>query len=510
MVIDSTSRLIAEALLNGIWQGLVIAIVAEGAAHLLRGRVAHLRHALWFAAFMLIVLLPPLHLMSTRGDGLGSIAAIAASTSTAPLAALVTAELATSNLWILPDRVADGITGLFLLLSLVGSLRVIALLASLRRLRSLKLTSSPLPPGLEMALADLLRRYGCRKARIRVSHEVSTPSTVGFLFPVVLLPAALLTALDEDEWSHIVVHELAHVRRYDDWANLVQRILEQVFFYLPAVVWAGRRLEFQRELACDEFAALWCGSGRAYARCLTRVAETARRDSLLLAPGATARGGQLSRRVATLLTPAPPRGRWMGTRLAFGGVAIASVAVGLQLLPQISFATGRDWLSPPVAATLPVTDAWPEQIAHATDSTGGLRTVTRPVAGDVVEVRHADSSKAMPKPVDLREPEIRVVEICAHCAFRPRKTAMAPVALSKRPPGAVRRPTQPLPPRGGWATPSTPVRLSIRVGSSAMAAPMSASQPTPRVSLRQRRLPGWLTVDVRTGPAWPVRVPTNR
>src|SRR5438477_49544 len=60
------------------------------------------------------------------------------------------------------------------------------------------------------------------------------PWTTGWLRPLVLLPATALTSLRADQVKAVVVHELAHVRRHDYLVNLVQSVIEGLFFFHPA------------------------------------------------------------------------------------------------------------------------------------------------------------------------------------------------------------------------------------------------------------------------------------
>jgi beta-lactamase regulating signal transducer with metallopeptidase domain/HEAT repeat protein len=87
---------------------------------------------------------------------------------------------------------------------------------------------------------------------LKVSHRVQEAIALGFLRPMVLLPAAWVTQMPLDMFEAVLVHELAHIRRHDLWVNLFQRVVETLLFYHPAVWWLSRRLRIERELCCDE------------------------------------------------------------------------------------------------------------------------------------------------------------------------------------------------------------------------------------------------------------------
>lgn len=108
---------------------------------------------------------------------------------------------------------------------------------------------------------------------LRWSARVSTPVVLGILRPLILLPSGAATGLSLEQLEAIVAHELAHIRRHDLLANLLQRVIESLLFFHPAVWWVSRQVSRAREQACDE-AVLAAGFARArYADALVRMAE---------------------------------------------------------------------------------------------------------------------------------------------------------------------------------------------------------------------------------------------
>lgn len=103
--------------------------------------------------------------------------------------------------------------------------------------------------------------------------EVSIPLVIGIFKPMILLPAAAATGLSPDQLQALITHELAHIRRYDLLVNLLQRIVESMLFFHPAVWYISRRVSCEREQACDELVlATGCERLR-YADALVRMAE---------------------------------------------------------------------------------------------------------------------------------------------------------------------------------------------------------------------------------------------
>ena len=123
---------------------------------------------------------------------------------------------------------------------------------------------------------QLAHRLRIKKAvTLAQSAHMKTPAVVGWVRPMILLPPAALTGLTVDQLQAILLHELAHIRRYDYLVNLIQIFIETLLFYHPALWWVSRRIRIEREHCCDDTAATALGSPIEYAHALTRMAELA-------------------------------------------------------------------------------------------------------------------------------------------------------------------------------------------------------------------------------------------
>ena len=163
-----------------------------------------------------------------------------------------------------------------------------------------------------------------RQTRLLVSDEIAAPMSLGFFHPAILIPRSLLDTLSESEVDHVVLHELAHMLRHDDWTNLAQKLIEALLPIQPAVFWLGRRMSLEREMACDDWVIAATGTPKPYAVCLTKVAELSHWEHAgVLAAGAAGNRSQLFRRVHHMLD----RTRNAAPRLSFGPVAFALIAV---------------------------------------------------------------------------------------------------------------------------------------------------------------------------------------
>jgi beta-lactamase regulating signal transducer with metallopeptidase domain len=118
----------------------------------------------------------------------------------------------------------------------------------------------------------LAERIGIRRTpRIRISEKISEAVVVGLWRPLILLPVSWLTEMSPDVLEAVIAHELAHVRRFDLWVNLLQRLIETLLFYHPAVWWLSRRLSVEREMCADELAVIATNERIVYAEALEQV-----------------------------------------------------------------------------------------------------------------------------------------------------------------------------------------------------------------------------------------------
>jgi hypothetical protein len=88
-----------------------------------------------------------------------------------------------------------------------------------------------------------------RPVKLRTAEWVEVPTAIGFFQPAVIVPAWTLGELSAEELHSVLLRELAHLRRWDDWTNLAQEVVGALFFFIPAVWWIGSRLSLERETA---------------------------------------------------------------------------------------------------------------------------------------------------------------------------------------------------------------------------------------------------------------------
>ncbi len=188
---------------------------------------------------------------------------------------------------------------------------------------------SPVPDEVLKAAEEVASRLGLRcVVRVLQSTLAQVPVVVGYFKPVILLPASLLTEIPAGQLEAILAHELAHVRRHDFVVNLLQILVETLFFYHPAVWWLSRRIRIEREHCCDDLVVKSFDNRVEYGRALLAIEERRGRTSVL-ALGAN--DGSLLSRIRRIVGTSPDRSatrlrnRWPATFLSLMLLSAACV-----------------------------------------------------------------------------------------------------------------------------------------------------------------------------------------
>jgi beta-lactamase regulating signal transducer with metallopeptidase domain len=131
----------------------------------------------------------------------------------------------------------------------------------------LRATSHPAPPEWQQLVQRTAARVGAtRPVRMLVSSLAEVPMVVGWLRPAILVPLGSLTGLPLEHMTALLAHELAHIRRQDYLASILQSVAGALLFYHPAVWWVSQQIRMERELCCDDLAAEASGDVVTYAR----------------------------------------------------------------------------------------------------------------------------------------------------------------------------------------------------------------------------------------------------
>lgn len=299
--LGSLAQLSAERILNCAAEGMVIALLAWLVLRALGRQNSSTRFAVWFATLLGIATLPLLGNWTATNAGL-----------TKP------SEITMPGSWALYIFVA------WLLIAAAGLLRVGIGFWHLHRLRKscVPVDAATLDPLLRRTLEEF---EAARGVQLCVSDQLRVPTAIGFRRALVVIPSWTMRELSATELNAILLHELAHLRRRDDWTNLVQKVVGALLFFHPAVWWIEKKLALEREMACDDLVLAQTSSPRAYAECLVSLAEKSfLRRGITLAQAAVDRLRQVTLRVSQILEVDRPRATrvWGPAPVLVAGVSV--------------------------------------------------------------------------------------------------------------------------------------------------------------------------------------------
>ncbi|MFZ1014733.1 MAG: M56 family metallopeptidase [Terracidiphilus sp.] len=229
-----------------------------------------------------------------------------------------------------PAKLLRWIDGAWVLGVVVLSLRSIGGWWMIQRLRRTAVDQAP--HAVQASFERIYAALGLRRAVfLRVSSAIAGPITIGAVRAMVLLPVSAITLLGPDELEMVLAHELAHVRRADFLCNLLQTLLETLFFFHPAVWWIGKRIRHERELCCDDVALTICPNPVLYATALFRLEEQrAQRWRLAMALDGHQSNQTLLIRIARVL--GEPTSQIEGRSIQPFSLIVAGIALAVTLL----------------------------------------------------------------------------------------------------------------------------------------------------------------------------------
>jgi beta-lactamase regulating signal transducer with metallopeptidase domain len=292
-------------MLNTIAEGLVVSGCVWLALRWFRPLNSGTRFAVWFSTLLAIVALPFL-------SRTNSVEAVASSYS----------QLALPSSW-----------AIYLLIAwaAIASILLARLSVSLWHIAKLRRSSTVVDPATLDSALHTVWTEASRRVELRTSEKVRVPSALGFFRPAVLVPTWTLEELPTEELKVILMHELAHLRRWDDWTNLAQKIVKALFFFHPAVWWIEGKLTLEREMACDDLVLAQTSNPKTYAKSLLSLAErVGLGKGIALAQAALGRAHQTSQRIMQILDTGRPKATrvWkpaLGAVTAMSAIAIMAV-----------------------------------------------------------------------------------------------------------------------------------------------------------------------------------------
>jgi beta-lactamase regulating signal transducer with metallopeptidase domain len=277
--LQAIAEIFVAHMLNSVLAGIGLVLAAEIGLRLAGSKNSATRFMVWFAMLAAVVLLPILGFAGASGQGQGT-----------------SSGLVLSSRWAWGGLAAWGF---------IAAINLIRLGFGLAHVWKIRQDCEAVDASLvDSGLSDELAQFGSRRrVQLCVSDQVSTPTAIGLFRPAVVIPRWAMVELSPSELNTVVLHELAHLERWDDWTNLLQKVCKALFFFHPAVWWIESKLGLEREMACDDFVLAQTGNAHAYAECLVHLAERSfLRRGLALAQAAVSRVKDTSLRVMQILS----------------------------------------------------------------------------------------------------------------------------------------------------------------------------------------------------------------
>jgi TonB family protein len=321
-------------LVHFLWQGLLVAFILKSLLFIIDKNKSKLRYTLSTLAMLSNALLAVLTFTMVYPD---TNAGINSYLSPIPLTSLVN-ELTQQNALLtyqelLPSILAYSLPYISVLWLVTIVILSSKLLIEIRNVNNLPMHSSISPSlALSVRFDELAKQIKLAKTpKLLISLKAEVPMAIGWLKPVVLLPASMVTGLNSAQLEMLILHELAHIRRHDYLVNFLQTLIELLFFFHPGVHWIGKQMRNEREYCSDDIAVQHCGDAIAYAHTLTDTASLCAKNHFHTIPtmAMAASGGDLKERVLRLVdhhcAPTNNTSKWLAAVSLLLALALLSV-----------------------------------------------------------------------------------------------------------------------------------------------------------------------------------------
>ena len=294
--LTTLSAAIGLGLINFVWQGTVIGLLTAAALRLLRTASPQLRYGIACVALMLCFALPAHTVLSAL---FANHSPQIANTTFFELDGAILANNDISGAWFWMQTHLMQLVGAWAICVAFFSIRLFTGLIWVARVS--RNQNSAQHPYWQSRLNALTQRIGLKQAvRLHIVHDLTTPAVAGWIRPIVLVPATLITGMPPDLLEALLAHEVAHIRRMDYLVNLIQSTVEILLFYHPAVWFISRQIRIEREQIADDLAAQLIGEPRRLALALNELEQFQYAQTQL---AMAANGGNLIGRIKRLIQP---------------------------------------------------------------------------------------------------------------------------------------------------------------------------------------------------------------
>ncbi|MEP6713778.1 MAG: M56 family metallopeptidase [Ferruginibacter sp.] len=263
-------------LIHSLWQGMLLSMVAGSIVFFTKKSSPSLRYNLLVGALFVFVITisATFRMQVIKAKHVANTAIVVPAVKTSAMENAAISPLAVESNSSLNDKAGAFFTAnaywIVLTWLLIIGLQFIRLTAGLYGIYQLK-RREVFSAGeyWNRRIAELRRQLQINKrVKLLQSGLAEMPAVIGYFKPVILFPAAMLASLPASEIEGILMHELAHIRRKDFLVNMLQHMVEIIFFFNPAVLWVSSLIKQERENCCDDIALSQTGSKQNYIKAL--------------------------------------------------------------------------------------------------------------------------------------------------------------------------------------------------------------------------------------------------
>jgi len=329
---DREVNAICWTLFHSLWIGLVIAVMA-GIVIVCTGKSgANLRYRLFcslLVLFLISISVAGIYEL-TGTDAVQAKNSLLILPSNQTLSEIHTVNYPSSSFrdtsLALLNQNAGWLFGVWLVFFLFKTVKLVIGLFYIQRIRSYKI--EPVSEEWVLKVQEFSDRMGIKK-RVEViqSALVKIPVALGYFKPLIVLPVGLLLQLPAAQVETIIWHELAHIYRRDYLINILQKMVEAIFFFNPAVLWLSALIREERESCCDDIVLANVQQKTNYLAALVAF-HSPENNTAGLAMGLSLRPNQLTNRLKRMVNKENKR---------LSGVELTVLLAGLMLLSAFTF-----------------------------------------------------------------------------------------------------------------------------------------------------------------------------
>ncbi|MEJ1241276.1 M56 family metallopeptidase [Chryseolinea sp. T2] len=278
MLNGPTAHAMGWTLLNSLWQGALCYLLGIAILRSIPTKRSEARYAASVAVMSLMLISSAITFIVVYTPEVSAVSKTAFVTSPVAYSQTVIAPVATSSLQAIISRMSEVVgrqMGLVSAIWLIGAVAfMLRIISGYWYIGFIRRSAQPLGSSWQDQVNELAGKLNIdRFVEVAQSGLINTPMVLGYIKPVIMVPVGMFSGLTTDQLEAIFVHELMHIRRRDYVVNLIQTILEAIYFFNPFAWILSANIRREREHCCDDGVVMNQGNAIAYVRALAMLEE---------------------------------------------------------------------------------------------------------------------------------------------------------------------------------------------------------------------------------------------